>query len=210
MSRVAKKFRLLRRHGDGSAVYECSDAEGYEQVSIHADGSRSIYAVAGICGDCMAGRHARADCPWRDRDTTVTRRHDGVERGADVPVAVEPIAGVVKPIRRAEPPAEPAPDPVDEKLDRDAQMVARSVWFRGGQHRNQLFQGRSQISADALLARAVAMQWVSARDDGMIVPGTVNPVPVMPGGGAIPTGAGHQLGPWTGRPVVSTRRVVDS
>jgi hypothetical protein len=32
----------------------------------------------------------------------------------------------------------------------------------------------------ALLARAVAMQWVSARDDGMIVPGTVNPIPVMP------------------------------
>ena len=47
------------------------------------------------------------------------------------------------------------------RSDRDAQMVARSVWFRGGQHRHELFQGRSQMSADKLLDYAVERQWVA-------------------------------------------------
>jgi hypothetical protein len=188
MSRVAKKFRLLYRHGDGSAVFECNDAEGYGQLHIHADGSRSTYTVEGVCGDCMAGRHARADCPWRDVHGGVEHGRHGVDQAQDgddhqsddrvVGVVDAPVAGV--PVADTIAPAEPAPDPVSEKLDRDAQMVARSVWNRGGQHRNQLFQGRSQMSADALLARAVERRWLSVSSDGIVAPGTVNPVQVMP------------------------------
>ena len=32
MSRVARKFHLLRRHDDGTTVFECNDAEGYSAV----------------------------------------------------------------------------------------------------------------------------------------------------------------------------------
>ena len=118
MSRVARKFHLLRRHDDGTTVFECNDAEGYSQLSVHPDGSRSTYMIKGVCGDCMAGRHAREHCPWRDvqaQDGADHHRDDRVARAPDTVVADAPVDEVVKSQRgvvKSKPLVEPVNPPM--------------------------------------------------------------------------------------------------
>jgi hypothetical protein len=177
-ARVAKRFRLLRRRNDGSAVLESSDADGYAMLFVKPDGSRFIHEVSGICPDCVMARHARADCPRGDRESAV-KRPVPVAEPSPAPVADVPVAEPVKP-KRTVVELKPVPDPADEALERDARSVAQSVWFRGGRHRNQLLQGQSQMYADRLLAYAVERGWLRVDAEGIVSPGTESPAKTMP------------------------------
>jgi hypothetical protein len=167
---AVKRYRLKARYPDGSAVYSASSAEGSELLTIFSDGSRFIHRIEGIDLErAMGGSGARSSASPLAALGEVTPPQ---------PIQ-DPVQGTPAPVQEPAPVPEPAPEPVDEQLARDAQMLARSVWFRGGQHRNQLFHGMSRLAADALLSYAVERQWVSVRED-VVVPRTVNPVPVMP------------------------------
>jgi hypothetical protein len=166
---IAKRLRLKARYPDGSATYDMTSADGSSGLlMIGPDGTRLEHVIEGVDMARAMGLTGPALSPViAPSEVTPPQPIQALVQDTPAPV-VEP-----------EPVPEPAPGPPNEKLDRDAQMVARSVWFHGGQHRNQLFQSRSRMAADELLAYAVERQWLSVRED-MVVPGTVTPVPRMP------------------------------
>jgi hypothetical protein len=190
VSRVAKKFRLLRRHPDGSTVHECTDESGYETLTTGPDGSRSTHMLEGICGDCFTGRHARADCPRRDRDTAVPHHPDEVDHVDDgvqdalpvreVEVFESPAPAGLPPSPRPKPRRvrHREPKPLSELVKTSAFMIAR--WVAGAGNPvplRRLCPGRNIRPDDEDLAYAIAMQWVVINDD-LIDAGPVDPRPL--------------------------------
>jgi hypothetical protein len=208
MSRVAKHFRLLRRNEDRSSVLECTDAEGYALLTIHADGSRSMHMVEGVCGDCMAGRHAHADCPWRDRDKApVPERRTNWQQGVGdslgeilkaqpPPYVSEPEPEPVKPKERAnrhrrakapEPPADPL-------LDSAARNIAKRVWSwpGGAMWPSQLWAiGTAEPEKRRVLEYGVKQGWFEVLPSSEIVKGKNHPEPLLTY--AIPNGSYRSL-----------------
>jgi hypothetical protein len=148
--------------------------------------------------------------PRRDRDGSVQRPEPGTATESPTRIATSsqsvavptpapspaptpaPVAevsvadsDVVKPIRRLVPRVAHhapvvEPEPADDPVTRDARAVGQSVWFRGGRHRNAIFQGQGTMHADAVLARAVERGWLSVNAEGVVAPATVNPAATMP------------------------------
>jgi hypothetical protein len=87
------------------------------------------------------------------------------------------------PMLELEPVTEPGLNALnpDERLARDAKMMARSVWLGGGERRHQLLQGIPHDVQEELLAYAVTQGWVAVSEDGLNVkPGSTRPIDQMP------------------------------
>jgi hypothetical protein len=169
--------------GYDSVQYESISATGSTTVYV-SPGQEPFISTIGVCSYCAFDT---AGLPGAGHDYELWPMHPGngetVKPEASVAVEVEvepvrePLRVVPEPdrdvqdrVHDTEEPGTPTESatrdatsspPVDDQLDRDARMVARSVWFRGGQRRYELFQGRSQMSADALLDYAVERGWVT-------------------------------------------------
>jgi hypothetical protein len=105
MSQVAKKFRLLRRNADRSAVLEANDAEGWAQLFVKRDASKFVHEVDGICGDCALGRHKPLTVPGVMSVAKHLRRSGGMfpvlllcRSAQKFPVLLPPRTGLMFPL----------------------------------------------------------------------------------------------------------------
>jgi hypothetical protein len=164
MGRMAKRYRLLRRSDDGTAVYSSYSDEGSEQLTVYPDGRKFRHVIQGIN---LAKAWALGTAPA----PVVVAAPDKIE--------VEPDA----PARVAEPesPAEPAPEPEpDSQIHRDSKAMARSLWLHsGGQRRNLLLNGISYSRQTELLGYAAAQGWITF-DEDVVTKGPNQPLDLMP------------------------------
>jgi hypothetical protein len=166
---MVRKYRLLRRRDDGSADYSPYSDEGSELLTVYPDGRKFRHVIQGIN---LAKARALGTAP-----APIQIAAPVVDLKIDDPVQDIP-APEVRPTQTVT--SGPAPEPVNEKLDRDAKMLGKSVWLSGGGRKHTLLQGIPQSRQEELLGYATEAGWIAVSKDGVVTPGPVRPVDLMP------------------------------
>jgi hypothetical protein len=183
---MVRKYRLLRRRDDGSADYSSTSDEGSELLTVYPDGRKFRHSILGVN---LAKAWAGTGTPVQKPLNALNGLSADEDPLQDIPAPVqEPELSVMEPepartpMLELEPVAEPAPpaEPVDERLDRDAKTLSRSVWLSNGQRRHHLLHGLRHDRQQELIDYAPGQVWVTLGDDDVVAPGPNRPVDVMP------------------------------